>query len=259
MEAAADPWRALEAELDAWARDGRRATFWWRDDDATAPGPKLDRMLALSERYKAPLAPAVIPARLDPALAAALSDTPGLAALQHGYAHVNHAPRGVGAGAWELGPHRPIEAVLGELEDGRKRLEDGLGALFLPVVAPPWNRIDPALFAPLAERGYHGVSAFGPRAAAEPVAGFRVTNAHCDPIKWKAERRFAGEDRAVGQVVEHLAQRRAGAVDADEATGLLTHHIDLDEAGWAFTERLLGLVAAHAAARPVSAWEIFAP
>ncbi|MDA0702442.1 MAG: polysaccharide deacetylase, partial [Proteobacteria bacterium] len=38
-------WHAFSQELDRWAADGRRATFWWRDDDARAPGPALDALL----------------------------------------------------------------------------------------------------------------------------------------------------------------------------------------------------------------------
>lgn len=38
-------WDRLAAELDRWDAAGRRATFWWRDDDAVAPTPALDACL----------------------------------------------------------------------------------------------------------------------------------------------------------------------------------------------------------------------
>ncbi|MEK9660397.1 MAG: hypothetical protein VW644_01455, partial [Alphaproteobacteria bacterium] len=41
------PWDALAAELDVWAAAGRTATLWWRDDDADAASPALERLLAL--------------------------------------------------------------------------------------------------------------------------------------------------------------------------------------------------------------------
>ena len=66
-------WRELEQELEAWARSGRRATFWWRDDDAVEPSPALDRLLELAASGRAPLALAVIPARASSGLAAQLA------------------------------------------------------------------------------------------------------------------------------------------------------------------------------------------
>ena len=43
-------WQALAGELDRWQRAGRRADFWWRDDDAVAPGLALERLLGLARR-----------------------------------------------------------------------------------------------------------------------------------------------------------------------------------------------------------------
>ena len=38
-EAAA--WAKLTVEFDAWAAAGRTASLFWRDDDATRPGPEI--------------------------------------------------------------------------------------------------------------------------------------------------------------------------------------------------------------------------
>jgi hypothetical protein len=46
----------------------------------------------------------------------------------------------------------------------------------------------------------------------------------------------------------HLLARREGQVDPTEPTGLLTHHHDLDSAGWAFLEALLSRLVTHPAA-----------
>ena len=247
-----DPWAALDAELDAWAADGRTADLWWRDDDAVAWGPKLERLCELTATTGLLLA--VIPERAEDGLARA-SQIPQLRIAQHGYAHVNHAPKGQGLGAWELGLHRGEARVMAELDKGRAHLQAIFQGRFLPVVVPPWNRIDPALYAPLAGHGYRGVSAFGPRTGER--YDLVIANAHCDPIKWKGGARFAGEAKALGDLIGHLEARRTGAVDADEPTGFLTHHIDLDEDGWAFCAQLAEAVAAHPAARWRDALDIF--
>jgi len=247
-----DPWAALEAELEQWAAGGRSADLWWRDDDAAAWGPKLERLCRLTETTGLLLA--AIPARAEESLAR-VSQIPHVRVAQHGYAHVNHAPRGEGLGAWELGLHRGAARVLAELDAGRAHLQALCGERFLPVIVPPWNRIDPALFGPLAERGYRGVSAFGPRGP--ETRDLIVANAQCDPIKWKDGARFAGEGKALGDLIGHLAGRRTGAVDPDEPTGFLTHHVDLDEDGWEFCAKLASAIEAHPAARWRDALDIF--
>ena len=250
----ADPWGQLAEELDAWERP---ATFWWRDDDAVSDGPKLQRLLALAAESDAPLALAVIPARLEESLPKALAATDAaVCVLQHGFAHINHAPRGQGLGAWELGLHRGEAAVLDDLATGQEILTSATDT-FLPVITPPWNRIDPALFPALPGLGYRGVTAFGPRETYSPAAGLHLNHAHCDPVNWKRGGVFAGEAKVMGQVVSHLQARRTGDADRGEATGLLTHHVDMDAGAWAFCTRLLKGLSAHPSARVVAAPELF--
>src|SRR5260370_330913 len=134
-------WQSLMDELDRWPAG--TATFWWRDDDATAASPALDRLPALSDQ---PLALAGIPAR---------------------------------------GPRRP--------------------------------------------------GAAGP---------FRA-NAHVDIVDWRDDRQFIGVTTAIALAVGHLAQRRRGNADANEPTGLLTHHLVMDDAAYAFTGEFLARSAAH--------------
>ena len=45
----------------------------------------------------------------------------------------------------------------------------------------------------------------------------------------------------------HLAQRRTGEADVEEPTGLLTHHLAMDDASFAFTAEFLKRTAAHPA------------
>lgn len=250
-------WTALREELDRWAADGREAEFWWRDDDAVAPTPVLERLLGLSDRHQAPLLLAVIPGRAEAALAGRVSDAPLAAVCQHGYEHRNHAPDG--DKKMELGPHRPSEIVIGELAMGWQLMTDRFGPHALPVLVPPWNRIAPHLVPMLPEMRYAGLSAFGPRNRAEPVRGFRQVNAHVDIVDWKGSRGFVGEARALEQAVSHLAAKRAGTADAAEPTGLLTHHLDHDEGCWDFAGAFLAAIRDHPAARWRAAADLFVP
>ena len=250
-----DPWALLHEEFDIWDKLGKQAELWWRDDDAATPGPKLEQLVSVSAQ--AGLLLAVIPSKCDSALSSMLSHSPMVSVAQHGYAHINHAPRGQGLGALELGLHRPMEVVLSELETGRGKLETLFGETFLPVVVPPWNRIDPLLFAPLAQRGYRAVSTFGARASHQLTKGLVAVNAHCDPIRWKTGAKFGGELKTIKQLLDHLAAKRHGLVDAQEPSGFLTHHIDLDEQAWEFCQHLADLVSSHPGVRWIPPHEIF--
>ncbi len=246
-----DPWQTLNAELDAWAASDKVADLWWRDDDAIAAGARLDRLISITETTGLLLA--VIPSHAEDGLAKSVSDASHVKVAQHGYAHVNHAGRGLGLGAWELGLHRGEQAVLDDLDCGRELLAKLLVDDFIPVIVPPWNHMDPALYSSVAARGYLGVSGFGPRQADTPSgtgrSDFVIVNAHCDLIRWKTGAVFKGERKTINQLVEHLHNRRSGAVDVNEPTGYLTHHLDLDDDGWAFSEKLVRHINDHPAAR----------
>jgi hypothetical protein len=246
-------WQDLAGELDRWREAGRQATFWWRDDDATAPTPALDRLLDMQRKHDAALMLAVIPARAEAALARQLAAVRKVAVAQHGWAHSNHAP--VGRAKAELGADRPAALVLGELARGQMVL-DALFGGWLRVLVPPHNRIAPALAATLPAAGYAGLSTYNPRRAAP--AGLAQVNSHVDIMNWTT-RAFGGEAEALGLTIRHLRARRAGDADPDEPTGLLTHHLAHDAAAWAFTDAFLAAVAAHPAARLVDPRTLFGP
>jgi len=253
-------WDDLRRELDAWAERGRIASFWWRDDDAIEPTPALDRLLDLAARHGAPLALAVIPAAAQPALFTRLQQAPDVTLLLHGYAHRNHAP--AGAKKAELGAHRPPRAMLDELARGWAMLSAAAGGRALPVLVPPWNRIDPALVELLPGIGIAGLSTAKPRATRSPTAGLVQANTHVDPVDWPGRRAggssFAGTAAGLAAVLRHLRARRGGDADPTEPTGLLTHHLVMDEAGWAFADRLLATTRGHRAARWIDATRVFA-
>lgn len=250
-----DPWGVLHAELDAWAATGKQATLWWRDDDAVAPGNKLDKLVELTA--SSGLLLAVIPANVKTTLATHLATCQHVEIAQHGYAHINHAPRGQGLGAWELGLHRGQAAVLSELAVGRQQLETLFEDRFLHVIVPPWNRIAAPLVLAIHDKGYRGLSAFGVPENSDIPEGFIVANAHCDPIRWKSGASFAGELKTIMQLVTHMEARRCGRVDIHEHTGYLTHHIDLDSEGWEFSARLVNLIDSHPGAKWVSPSTVF--
>ncbi len=250
-------WRNLSEELDAWAAAGRRATLWWRDDDAVEPSPELARLLALARARDLPLALAVIPARASEALAEWLKADPARPALlQHGYAHQNHARDG--EKKEELGAQRPVHVVLEELARGWGRMTALFGETWAPILVPPHNRIAEAVVQGLAELGFRGLSTIGPRAAVEPTPGLVQVNTHLDIMHWPPPRGFLGKAESLEILVAQLRARRLGAADAAEPTGLLTHQPAHDEPAWAFLETLLDRLAGHPAARFVDAREAFA-
>jgi len=244
-------WRALEEELDRWAAAGRVAELWWRDDDARRPGAALGRLLALARRHRLGPGLAIIPEGADPGLAAALDEAPGAVALQHGYAHRDHARRG--EKRIELDGHRRPEAVLGELAAGRATLEGLLGERLLPVLVPPWNRIAAPLVARLEAAGYRVLSGFGARRAG--TAGPRAVNTHVDLIDWRGGRGGRPPEAVAAALVAHLRARRRARVDPGEPTGILSHHRDHDERCWAVLEGLLERVEAHPGGRWLDARE----
>jgi hypothetical protein len=248
-------WAGLEAELDIWQATGRTASFWWRDDDAIAVTPALDRLLALAEDV--PIALAVIPGQAEAGLARRLARAPAATVVQHGWRHTNHAPAGERKS--ELGPHRPLSRRLHELRLGRERLGSLFGLRALGVLVPPWNRIAPDLVPRLPEIGISGLSITGARQSETAAAGLRAVNVHADLVDWHGGRGFIGETTALGLVLRHLRSRFLAAADAHEPTGILTHHLVQDARTEQFLRRFVAIVRRHSAARFVPIPELFPP
>jgi hypothetical protein len=223
-------WQALQQELALWDSP---ATFWWRDDDAIEPSPALDQLIDITRRHDIDLNLAVIPALCTQALALRLAAQPHVWVLQHGYDHSPYA--GPGERKRELGGPRPRALILQQLKAGRQRLQHLFDKQALDILVPPWNRIDADLLPLLPALGYERLSVLGPRQT-EPVGAPQI-NVHIDIIDWQ-QRRFAGTDRVLGHIVANLQARRQGQVDASEPCGLMTHHLDHDDACWAFLEQL---------------------
>ena len=249
-------WQALVAELDAWGAAGRAATLWWRDDDATAATPALQHLLELAGRFRTPIALAAVPLLSEASLVRAVASAPEASVMAHGYRHANHSAAGEKSG--ELGPARPLEVKLREAELGWRRLVQLFGERAMPVLVPPWNRIDPALVPHLPALGFRGLSSWGARASAWAAPGLKQVNTHLDIIDWRGTRSFVGESKALAILLDHLGARRRGEVDADEPSGLLTHHLAHDVPAWHFIAELLALSAGHPAAHWLAPGAVFA-
>jgi predicted glycosyltransferase len=244
-------WDTLASVLIAAKARGETIDVWWRDDDATEATPQLARLLALSRETDAPVALAVIPDRVADNLVAASED---MAVLIHGIAHRNHAP--ADHKKQELG-FQPTDTLIDALRDRRERLAQRFGARALPVLVPPWNRIDSELVARLREAGIAGLSTYKRRAARMAAPGVMQINTHCDPIDWRGGGGLLPEAALVRQFARLIAETAQEPVDAREPLGLLSHHLVHDEAVWAFLGRFLSTLSQSGAVRFVSAASIF--
>ncbi len=235
----------IRTELKRWRDEGRTLPLWWRDDDAIAPTPALDRLLGLAQEFGAPLHLAVIPAPASQDLAGRLSGLAAVHVLPHGWRHQNHAP--VEQKKAEFGAHRPVPAMLDEIAEGWRRLQEVFGAQALPVFTPPWNRVAPDVVEGLAGAGLLAISTYAPRPQPYAAPGLLQVNTHLNPIDSRT--RGLLDPLLLAAAAAELAGRREGRVDDTEPYGLLTHHLVHDEAIWTVVAELLGAFSESGVAR----------
>lgn len=230
-------WDDLETELSLWQAAGETPNFWWRDDDTEAPTPALDRLIALTAKYDAPLHLAVIPAGIDPALADYLRAAPHVWCMQHGFAHRNHEPKGERAS--EVGKSRDLALQEADLRAGWQRMEAADLPNRLPIMVPPWNRIGDQVVPHLRSWGYAALSGFDRPPGAYPDApDLQHFDGHIEPLRWRPDAIFAGEEKTLAQCVAHLEARRTGKDRKDLPTGLVTHHLQTPPEVWDFCDAL---------------------
>ncbi|MDP9133691.1 MAG: polysaccharide deacetylase family protein [Actinomycetota bacterium] len=237
----ATAWRALGEEFDRWASGGLTARLWLRDDDAVEPTPALEQLTGLTLRFEIPLVLAVIPARSGRDLAQWLAPLAHVHPAVHGWSHQNHAP--AGEKRQELGPHRPRQAVLEELARGLERLRGFHGERLIPMLVPPWNRIDAGIVADLRQLGFTALSLFGREPEAAPIA---VVNTHVDLIDSRAGGRRREATVLIATLAGELARARLGG---KQPVGVLSHHLSGDGTALDFLERLFGVTVGHPACR----------
>ncbi|MGF6176366.1 polysaccharide deacetylase family protein [Ensifer sp. 4252] len=240
----ADPgWQLLVDELDRVHAMERKVDFWLRDDDAIEPTALLDRLLLLAASHAVPVTLAVPPAPATEALARRIAGAGDVGVAAHGWAHLNHAPPE--EKKQELGAHRSHAVILDELRCGVERLQTLFPEHFVPMLVPPWNRIDPALLQRLPEVGFSVLSVFGP----EKTSPFPLINTHVDVMDWRGTRGCRDHRLIIADIVERM-RRVCGGIEGKEdqsgrTVGLLTHHLVHDGAVWDFLEELFAVTAGH--------------
>jgi hypothetical protein len=232
------PYRLLIAvvlgpELQRWKDHGHAPVIWWRDDDARGPTPALDRLLALSERFAAPITIAAVPDGDIAALSKACLTVPGVELAIHGFRHENRAPAGQPSG--EVNDQDRLSGVvldLGTALDVFRR-----AGVRPTLFVPPWNNAHPTLEKALGLLGL-GLSRYG--ALSSEGSPPRI-DAHLDVMRWKPRARFRGAMKVLLRTRRLLVDRRERGLWR-EPLGLLTHHLDHDAQTWRFLEAFLAAV-----------------
>jgi hypothetical protein len=215
-------WLSLGRELGRWRRLGHKPRLWWRDDDARAPSPVLDRLLQVAGGR--PLTLAIVPDGDLAGLATRLRGERAVTVSQHGVDHVDRRP----GEASEYPAGTTPEAMAAQIRAARARMvEAGLAP---GLYTPTWNRIDAALAAAIPLAGFEAVSA---ASTARPVPGLKRLDADLDILRWKRRVRFRGRRPIFRSLARQLRERRTGG-DFTRPVGLLTHHLVHDEAAWSF-------------------------
>ncbi len=254
-------WRDLERELDLWGKACARARFWVRDDDASKITPQLERLDQLATSHGIQIGLAVIPALLSADFITYLnSGAAPFFPMCHGWDHANHGVQGKPS---EFGPERPLGEQLQDLE--RARAAFCAAFHIAPVFVPPYDNIAPSTAEALPSAGFaalscapsrvvqrltrlHGRFAWLPALPVSPPLPVRSLDVHVDPVDWYRDLPTASERAEIEQkVVRELRLRRKRYVDPTTPIGILLHHLMHDDAIWAVTDELIGVLQAHPA------------
>jgi len=125
-----------------------------------------------------------------------------------------------------------LTGLIEGMSSGFETLTTRFAQQFIPVMVPPWNRIDEEVIACLAEIGFMGLSCFSARERPEVAENVWLVNTHIDIVNWKNNKTFVGAEQAIHQLIAHLSAKRLGTADRAEPTGLMTHHLVHDDGCW---------------------------
>lgn len=247
---------ALTAELAQWKELGALPHFWIRDDDVQDVTDELYRLLRVAERFGRKIALAVIPSGTTDRLVNLLRGSAFAIAWQHGNRHLWQDPdRDYSRGEFGIG--RDLDALAADACAGKRAMDKAFGQDgWEKVFVPPFHALDPEFKALLPALGYIGLSAGNP--PTPKLLTVKEANAAIDLMNWK-QRRFAGADKIVAQVVDELRLQRARPRQFREPIGILTHHLAFDEACWEFLDLFLTYVSDSDSCDLLSADEMFAP
>ncbi len=208
-------WSAIDEELDHWQHP---INLWWRDDDAIGPNPQLDQLVELSQDFSIDLFLAVIPAKMQSSLPDWLIQQSQTWVLQHGISHENHAQ--ADQRKIELGGSQESSMICAQLIEYKTKLSDAFADRFLPILVPPWNRIESRIIDALPDQAYSYLSVLG---AANQQSRLSELNVHIDIIDWQ-QRSFKGSKAVLDDFFNQLSSRRQQPARQHEPIGLMTHH-----------------------------------
>ena len=217
-------------ELRRWAACGHAPVLWWRDDDARAPSPALDRLLELARRFDSPITLAAVPDGDIGALARACRTVNGADLAIHGFRHENRAAPGQPSG--EVNDQDRLADVISELGAALEVFQRS--GVRPSLFVPPWNNAHPTLEKALLLQGL-SLSCYGQMRGEGPP---QRLDTHLDVMRWKPRPRFRGAVRFLLRARRLLAERRKQDL-WNEPLGLLTHHLDHDASTWRFLEAIL--------------------
>ncbi len=224
-------------ELAIWSDSGHRVLVFLRDDDAVEITPGLMRLQNLCECRNIPSLLAIIPKFARSELGDFVNNHELITPAIHGYSHVNHA--GENEKKAELGNHRSVYEVLGELQTGQAAMVDLFGERLSKILVPPWNRIDAQVASKIESIGFTGISGFGWKILNKNV---RWMNTHVDIIDWKQNKTAKALDDVLDDLVANLQTARQNVF---APIGILTHHLIHDELCWSVLEKLLDLLSSQ--------------
>jgi hypothetical protein len=242
-----DVWQPLHEELMRQQEAGGKVYLWLRDDDAVAPVAALKQLIDLTGILSIPVALAVIPAISGEALVRYLQNANHATPVVHGWNHENHAL--AAQKKQELGDHRNLDIVLGDLSNAIRRMTQLFGDTLVPMLVPPWNRIGDIILPHLHHIGYRALSCYG---VARQSASVPVFNTHVDVIDWHTSR--GGRNHAA--LIEELAMHIRRAGPTGEPIGILTHHMVHDITVWTFLKELFKLTKNHDCCHWLSAHDL---
>jgi hypothetical protein len=223
--------RRIAAALSA--RDPKSpCTIFFRADDIAVPGKQLARLMALFTRHRCPLCLAVVPAWLTRKrwhhLKMLGKKDPSLWRWhQHGWRHANHEREGK---KQEFGPARSTARIRLDLCHGRDRLQSIMGASFVPVFTPPWNRCSIDTLGQLESNGFRAVSrGLGP--SSNTLPGLPDLFVNVDLHTRKAPDPVSAWASLFSDIKQAVSQNYCG---------FMIHHRQMNDAAFSFLDVLLG-------------------